>query len=141
MPRADARAARFGTAYTPQYRRPYAGRVGGSLDPRRYRRLRRRRRSVFVRITANVRAFTRALQQVGVPFAQAAAAMVAMVAVGDALAVEDARRVLWQAGLEDRIDELWPEVERLHRESVLTLPESAQQVASAVILAGLSCPR
>lgn len=138
MPRADTGAARFGAAYTPRYRRPYAGRVGGSLDPRRYRRLRRRRRSVFVRIMADVRAYTQALQQVGVSFAQAAAAMVA---VGDALAVEDARRVLWQAGLEDRIDELWPEVERLHRESVLTLPESAQQVASAVILAGLSCPR
>ena len=61
MTRADQRAARFGQAYQRRYRAPYAGRTGGSLDPRRYRRLRRRHQSVFVRITANVLAFSRAV--------------------------------------------------------------------------------
>ena len=134
MTRPNPRAARFGRAFAPRYRRPYAGRVGGSLDPRRYRRLRRRRRSVFVRITANVRAFTRALNQAGITFAHAAAAMADLSA---AIAVQDARRQLWQAGLGDRMEELWPEVERLHRETDLTLPEAAQQVASVAVWDGL----
>ena len=44
---------------------------------------------------------------------------------------------LWQAGLGDRMEELWPEVERLHREAGLTLPEAAQQVASVAVRDGL----
>ena len=121
MPRADTRAARFGAAYTPRRdHRSYAGCVGGALDPRRYRRLRRRRRPVFVRIIANVRAFT--------------AAMADMSAV---IAVQDARRVLWQAGLGGRMEELWPVVERLHRETELTLPEAAEQVASVAVRGSL----
>ena len=103
-------------------------------NPRRDRRLRRRRRSVFVRITANVRAFTRALNSAGITFAHAAAAMADMSA---AIAVQDARHQLWQAGLGNRMEELWPEVERLHRETDLTMPEAAQQVASVAVWGGL----
>lgn len=36
MTKATQRAARFGRAYQRRYRAPYAGRTGGSLDPRRY---------------------------------------------------------------------------------------------------------
>lgn len=135
MPRPGVMAARFGASHQPTFRPLYAGRVGGALDPRRYRRLRRRRQSVFVRITANVRAFTRALNSAGITFAHAAAA--AMADLSAAIAVQDARRQLWQAGLGDRMEELWPEVERLHRETDLTLPEAAQQVASVAVWGGL----
>ena len=126
MPRPGVMAARFGASHQPAFRPLYAGWVGGSLDPRRYRRLRRRRRSVFVWITADVRAFARALNS----FAHAAASMTNLSAA--TAAVEDARRQLWQTGLGNRMDELWPAVERLHRETDLTLPEAAQQASVAV---------
>lgn len=134
MPRPGVMAARFGASHQPTFRPLYAGLVGGALDPRRYRRLRRRRQSVFVRITANVRAFTRALNSAGITFAHAAAAMANLSA---AIAVQDARHQLWQAGLGNRMEELWPEVERLRRETDLTLPEAAQQVASVAVWNGL----
>ena len=90
---------------------------------------------MFARTTADVRAFARALNSAGITFAHAAASMTNLSAA--TAAVEDARRQLWQTGLGNRMDELWPAVERLHRETDLTLPEAAQQVASVAVWGGL----
>ena len=141
MSRRNPRAARFGRPYryTAKGRPRWfvrAYRAKRWSNPRRDRRLRRRNRAVFVRILANVTAFTRsAATAAGVAVAVAAERFAAFGRA--AQEVEDARRQLWQAGLGNRMEELWPEVERLHRETDLTLPEAAQAVALVAVWDGL----
>lgn len=135
MSRRDPRAARFGRPhrYTAKGRprgfvRPYLAERWD--DPRRDRRLRRRNRAVFVRILANVTAFTRALAAMSVSVKLAAERLAAFGRAANE--VEEVRRLFWQVGIAPVDQEpAFAEALRLQRETGATLLEAAEQVARA----------
>lgn len=143
MSRRNPRAARFGRPYryTAKGRPRWfvrAYRAKRWSNPRRYRRLRRRRQSVFVRVTANVQWFTKALASVGVTVAKAMTAMQQFAEATARADQEGARRVFYQLGLADRADELLPAAYDLYRRTGMPLWRAAEVVGTIAARATLA---